>query len=231
MQYKTNYSYFHKSKKPLIIGIILAVVGFVFYYFEILWYQWIINMFTVVMVVGLLMAIFYFVSSVKDKEIDGSAATFIAGLENEAKEEITSLERTPRILDTYIGESYVYEGDDVTEFKKGLDGSFRTDIYSASCFVVCSKKLYIMTKRFSLIDEKNQQTDFLALPYENLESLTLKDASVEKTYAKKNYNVSYSGFSLAEEDGEEHFYPTHNDSLADDIINKIYMRKSKLEEE
>ena len=165
MQYKTNYSYFHKSKKPLIIGAILAVIGFVFYYFRIIWYLWAVNFFTVVMVVGLLMVIFFFVSSVKDKELDKAASTYIAGLENEVKEKIVSLERTPRILDTYIGESYVYDHNDVKEFKKGLDGSYRTDIYSASCFVVCQKKLYVMTKMFSLTDEAYQKSEFIAFPY------------------------------------------------------------------
>lgn len=231
MQYKTNYSYFHKSKSPLIIGIILAIVGFVFFYFEILWYRWIINLFTVVMVIGLVMVIFYFVSSVKDKELDTSAKTFISTLENEANAKITSLERTPHILDTYIAESYVYEGEQVKEFRKGFDGSFRTDIYSASCFVACSKKLYVMTKEFSLVDESYQKTDFLALPYENVASVVLKDGYAEKTSGKKTYNVALSWFLVTDTDGKEYTFHTHNDSLADDIINKIYIRKSKIEEQ
>ena len=230
MQYKSNYSYFHKSKKPLIIGAILAVIGFVFYYFRIIWYLWAVNFFTVVMVVGLLMVIFFFVSSVKDKELDNSAATYISGLENEAKEKIVSLERTPRILDTYIGESYVYDSEDSKEFKKGLDGTFRSDIYSASCFVVCQKKLYVMTKTFSLVDESYQKSEFMSFPYENITSVTLKDGSVEKEYGKKTYSVSFSWFSV-NADGKEYVYPTHNDSLADDIISKIYLRKSKVEEQ
>ncbi len=231
MQYKTNFSYFHKSKKTLIIGIILAVIGAFFVISKILWYDWILNAFTVVAVVGLVMVVCFFVSSVKDKELDTSAKTFISTLEAETNAKITSLERTPHILDTYIAESYVYEGEQVKEFRKGFDGSFRTEIYSASCFVACSKKLYVMTKEFSLIDESYQKTDFLALPYENVASVVLKDGYAEKTSGKKNYNVAFSWFLVTDTDGKEYTFHTHNDSLADDIINKIYMRKSKIEEQ
>lgn len=228
MDYKTNSNYFHKKYTMLFVFAPFCIISAVLVFGKLLHYFVLIQGFTVVMVASFLVCLFSIVSTTKDSELDSSAQITVKAIGDKAKEKINALERNPAVVGSYLAESYVYEGDDVTEFKKGRDGTYRTNMYSAANLVITSKKLYLYSIRFCLTEDKQAEMS-KALSFENIVSAEISNKYYEKIVDGMTHIVELSYIVITTKD-ETITIPTHNDSLADNLIKLIHIRKSKVAE-
>jgi hypothetical protein len=225
MDYKANAHYFSKSKLMLFIGVPLVILFILEYEFWIIDSFYAMNAFTVLGVVGFLMIIFFFVSTTKDAELDKSAKKRIKDIVQTASDKAMATDKFTKIMDTYIAESYIYEGDMVKNIKRGKDGTFRTNVYSASAFVIGAKKLFVYTLRFSLTEEKVNE-DFRVYAYPVINEVCMKDSMFQTIIKDKKHQIETHTFNI--KSGKDLLAcPSHNDSLADEAIKKIYSRREK----
>lgn len=228
MEYKTNYRYFHKRMYPLFVGIALAIIGYlnVFYgFFVDSWFLY--NMFVVLMVLGLIMILFFFVSSVKESELDKGVKTRIRDIVQTATDKATAADKHARIMDNYVAESYIFGKDVSTELKKGRDGTFRSNYYSASAFLISASKLFVYTVSFSLT-ESNETESFCVYTYNAIDGICLKDDVINAEIGNKAFTIDTHTIDIKSGDSLTS-YPTHNDSLADNMISMVLNRKEKCE--
>ncbi len=227
MEYNTNQRYFKKRLFPLYIGILMAIAGYInVFYFIFVDSLFLYNFSVVLMILGILMVVFFFVSLVRDSELDKSAKTRIKGILDTAAEKAAAIDKHVRIMDSYVAESYVFGGDKAL-FKKGRDGTFRSNRYSATAFLISAKKLFVYSLEFSLT-ENYEDDNFRVYNYENLENLFINgdvfhaiSLNGKKTYEVETHTIN------AVSDGETVSYPSHDDSLADSMIAMVLNRKDK----
>lgn len=225
MDYKTNYRYFHKSLTPLIVGIVLAILGFINWYFGFLIDSWFTyNLTVVVMIVGLIIVLFFLVATTRDSQYDSTVKTKIKPLLEVANEKALASDKHVKIIDDYVAESFLY-GDRATELKKGRDGSFRTDVYSATAFLISPHKLFVYNLTFSLIENKETES-FKVFTYDAIEDISVVPKVINIQKEKNVYEINTHSIDIKTPDGIYSF-TTHNDSLADGLILKVKNRKDK----
>ncbi len=225
MDYKNNNRYFHRSFKLLYIGAPMIAIGAVVVFGKIFRrYVHIENIFTALMAVGALIVLFFLVSFPRDKEYDRGIREKTGGIRAAAEAKITPLEHTPHFMENYVAEGFVY-GDGTSELKRGSDGIFRTDLYTASQLIITLKKLYIYTVTFSMIKDETA-TEFISLEFDSIISASVEEELFELDYEGKHGAIRRAFFCIKTAE-KEYRLPTHNDSLADNMASKIMLRNQK----
>ena len=225
MDYKNNSRYFHRSFKLLYIGAPMFAVGAVVVFGKIFRrYLPLQNAFTALMAAGVLLVLFFMVSFPRDKEYDRGIEEETCGLRAAAEAKITPLEHTPHFMESYVAEGFVY-GENTSELKRGSDGIFRTDLYTASLLLITMKRLYIYTETFSMIkDEK--ETAFIPVEFDSVLGASVEEELYELDYNGKHGAIRRAFFCIKTAE-KEYRLPTHNDSLADNMAGKIVLRAEK----
>lgn len=223
MDFNSNNRYFHRSYRMLYAGIPLVVIGGVVLLGKFFRrYVQIENIFTVILAVGVMLILFFLVSFPRDSEFDRGISVKIRDLRAVAEERITALEHTPHFTDNYLAEGFFY-GEGTSELKRGMDGRFRTDKYSAAQILLTAKRLYVYVMRFSTVKDETE-TDFYPIEFEAVQSVSVEELLTETDYGK-NHGVIKSALFCIKTDGAEYSFPTNADSLADVMANKIMLRK------
>ncbi len=224
MDFKSNNRYFHRSYKMLYAGLPLAIIGGVVVFGKFFrWYIHVQNAFTVMFAVGIMLVLFFLVSFPRDGEFDRGIKNKIRDIRATAEQKITALEHTPHFGDNYLAEGFAY-GEGTCELKRGSDGIFRTDIYSAAQLIITVKRLYVYSMRFSTVKDETE-TDFAAIEFDSIQDVSIKEELIEVTYGKKHGAVRCAFFCI-KTDEKEYSFITHADSLADTMAKKILLRKS-----
>lgn len=224
MDLKSNNRYFHRSLTLLYVGAPLALIGGVAVlgnFFR--RYIHVQNVFTVIFIAGIMLVLFFLVSFPRDGELDRGIKVKIRDIRAVTEERITSLEHTPHFGENYVAEGFVF-GEGTSELKRGMDGAFRTDIYSAAQIMITAKKLYVYTMRFSVIKDETE-TGFYAFDFDSVQNVEIREELCEVSYRKKAGAVKCAFFCIKTAD-KELVLPTHADSLADTMAEKIMLRKS-----
>ncbi len=226
MEYKTNLKYFEKSLIPIIIGVPMALVGAAQIFFHVFGYWWqVTNILTVVMVLGLLMVLFFLVSSTKGRDLDKTVAKKISHLTETAGETVLSHDKYAKIMDTYVAESYVFGNENSDRIKKGGDGTYRTNYYTASAFVITNKKLFIYSLSFSLLKDFEEDS-FKSFDYDDIDEVYMEEGVYEHDLGKKTARITTHSLNI-KAGGKLFSFPAGNDSLMDETVNKILLRKEK----
>ncbi|MGI6717061.1 MAG: hypothetical protein ACOX3X_07730 [Eubacteriales bacterium] len=226
MDYKTNNRYFHTRLYPLIVGIVLAILGFINFYYGFLIDSWFTyNLTVVVMVMGVIMVVFFLVSLVRDSQYDETVKTKLKNFADKSTDKVMASDKHAKIIDSYVAENYVLT-EPSNELKRGRDGTFRSNYYSAASVMMTAGKVYVNTLLFCLTEEKETE-DFVGLTYDAIEDISMVQKDLNLTSGKKEYVVNTFFIEIKTPNGTISI-PTHNDSLADGIIEKIKHRREKL---
>lgn len=229
MEFKTNERYFAKRFTPLYVGIPMALLGFAnTFYYIFVDSLFLYNFFVATMIVGILMVVFFFVSLVKDSELDRGVNTRIRDIADAATEKMLAHDKHARAMESYMAESYVFDGENLL-FKKGRDGSIRSNRYAASVFLLGAKKLYVYSLTFSLTDSfENELLD--VYDYADIKDIKMEGDVLNLTppKGKKAYENALYAIKVVSSQ-RTGAYPTHNDSMADSMITKVLHRREKVE--
>ena len=222
MDLKNNYRYFHRSFKTLYTGIPLTVIGAAVVFGKFFRrYVHVENVFTAMMVAGVLLILFFLVSFPRDGEFDRGISVKIRDIRAAAEEKITALEHTPHFMENYLAEGFVY-GEGTHELKRGMDGVFRTDVYCATQFIITLKRLYIYSMRFSMLTDETEIT-FEHVDFDDLVSAQVKEELFPLTYNGEQGAIKRAFFTVTSKE-KEYAFPSHNDALADGMASKIMLR-------
>jgi len=222
METKNNSRYFHRSFRLLYYGVPMAAVGAAVVFGKFFRrYNTIENAFTVLMAIGVLLILFFFVSAPRDSEYDRGIRRALADIRAEAEAKITALEHTPHFMENYLAEGFVY-GEGTSELKRGSDGIFRTDIYSASQLIITLKRLYVYTVSLDTGSGEKKES-FEPIAFDSIRSVSVKEDLFELTYKEKHGAIRRAFFCIVTDEAEL-MMPTHNDALADNMASRIMIR-------
>lgn len=116
-------------------------------------------------------------------------------------------------------------------YKKGQDGTPRTNYFAANNLIFTGEKVYIYGKRISLIDEEIDETTYSSYKYNELERAEI----LEKKFApQKGEPVTYYVFKLIKKDGGDALsmcidYGADSDKAVENINRAISVRSAELD--
>ncbi len=223
METKKNYKYFaKKGLSPLaIIGIVLIVVGIVITFggvkgLDMMFY-----------IGGIACIVLASSGTAKEADINYEVSEKIKDMEEQAMIRFEVYEKdflkivNPAKLHGY---DYVTEG---VYFKHGADGKNRTSMYNAIQIFYTDKKLYIHGKRFSLIDNMEEETFGGSWNYVDLDHAAFEEREMP---LPKNRKVTYQVFEIFDNKGEKIVelsvsYGADVDKVIDDINHVVNLKK------
>ena len=115
-------------------------------------------------------------------------------------------------------------------FKKGQDGTPRTNYFAGANVIFTGEKVYIYKKRLSLTDEENNHDEAVSYKYNELDRAELE----EKTYNSPKGDFTYYIFRIVTKDGTNALemcidYGADSDKAIDNINRAIATRTVELE--
>lgn len=118
-------------------------------------------------------------------------------------------------------------------YKKGADGVHRTNYFVGCNLIFTNEKMFVYSRRFSLIDEEADAVDAKTFLFNELDRAEIEEKAY--TYKKKDRDVSvkYYIFKILKEDGESAVsmcvdYGADIDKYVDQISRAIVTRKKEL---
>ena len=222
MENKKNYKYFAQRGLPpfSIVGLVLIVLGIVAL-FEIK------DLGIMLIIAGIACLILSTSGRAKESDLNYQVSEKIKDLDERAMIRFEVYEKdflkivNPAKIHGY---DYISEG---VYFKHGADGKNRTSKYNGIQIFYTDKKLYVHGRRFSLIDEADDETFGGSWDY-----LTLDKAEYEEREMPlpKNRKVTYQVFKVLDNDGNAVVelsvsYGADVDKVIDDINHVINLKK------
>lgn len=223
METKKNYKYFaRRGLSPLaIIGIVLIVAGIVITFggvkgLDMMFYLG-----------GIACIVLASSSTAKEPDINYQVAEKIKDLEEQAMIRFEVYEKdflkivNPAKLHGY---DYVSEG---VYFKHGADGKNRTSKYNAIQIFYTDKKLYVHGKRFSLINDMEDEEFGGSWNYTDIDCASFEEREMP---LPKNRKVTYQVFIIKANSGENIVelsvsYGADVDKVIDDINHVVNLKK------
>lgn len=223
METKKNYKYFaRRGLSPLaIIGIVLIVAGIVITFggvkgLDMMFYLG-----------GIACIVLASSSTAKEPDINYQVAEKIKDLEEQAMIRFEVYEKdflkivNPAKLHGY---DYVSEG---VYFKHGADGKNRTSKYNAIQIFYTDKKLYVHGKRFSLINDMEDEEFGGSWYYTDIDCASFEEREMP---LPKNRKVTYQVFIIKANSGENIVelsvsYGADVDKVIDDINHVVNLKK------
>ena len=207
METKRNFKYFTAPPFNVgtIVGLVVAVLGLLY---------WIIfggrrgGTNTLIGVLGTIVgfAVMVFSSGGKstDSDIDFQIAERVKNLQelNEKRHEVYEKsflkQRKPIDLKGYDFEPKESE----FYYKKGADGVGRTNIYQAVNIIFTSEKMYLLGRRFSILDESIDEEIEGQYFYTELSKATVEEKEYHYQKGDHTMKAKYSVFQILKDDGE-----------------------------
>ena len=202
METKRNLKYFTAPPFSVIsiVGLAIIVIGAIL---SIAFFRWrVAGIF--IAIVGFAIMIFSSGGKSTDSDIDFQIAERIKNLQemNEKKHEVYERsflkQRKPILL-----KGYDYEPKE-SEFyyKKGADGVGRTNLYQAVNLIFTSEKVYLLGRRFSILDESIDEEIEGQYFYTELDKATVEEKEYQYKRGDHNMKAKYSVFQILKTDGE-----------------------------
>ncbi len=139
-----------------------------------------------------------------DSDIDYQIAERIKNLQemNEKKHEVYEKsflkQRKPILLKGYDFEP----SEEPLLYKKGADGISRTNYFMGANLIFTSEKIYMLARRFSLIDEAIDEEISGQWFYNELSKATVEEKVYEYKKGERTLKAKYSVFQILKENGE-----------------------------
>lgn len=115
-------------------------------------------------------------------------------------------------------------------FKKGQDGTPRTNYFVGANIIFTGEKVYVYKKRLSLTDEENNHDEAISVKYNELDRAEIE----EKTFKTPKGDITYYVFRIFMKDGSKLLemcidYGADSDKAVDNINRAIATRTVELE--
>ena len=237
METKRNLKYFTAPPFSVLtlIGFGIAAVGIVFALLR-GFGQGFRMIGILIAIVGFAVAIFSSGGKSTDSDIDYQIAERIKNLQemNEKKHEVFEKsflkQRKPIDLKGYDFEPKESE----FYYKKGADGIGRTNYYMACNIIFTSEKVYLLGRRFSILDETIDEEIEGQYFYSELDKATVEEKEYTFKKGDRTMKAKYSVFQILKEGGEEAILKmcvdtgADIDTYADQVTRVIMTRKKEL---
>ena len=186
-------------------------------------------------IVGFAVAIFSSGGKSTDSDIDYQIAERVKNLQelNEKKHEVYEKsflkQRKPIDLKGYDFEPKESE----FYYKKGADGIGRTNYYMACNIIFTSEKVYLLGRRFSILDETVDEEIEGQYFYTELDKATVEEKEYTFKKGDRTMKAKYSLFQILKEDGEPILKMCVDtgadiDTYTDQVTRVIATRKKEL---
>ena len=230
METKRNVKYFTAPpiSIPTIIG--LAIFG-IFLIFTIINFH---RMFSIIgMIAGLFVLIFASGGKSNDTDIEYQARELTKDLQEYSMKKFDVYEKNfLKMLKPINLTGYDFEpSENDMMFKKGADGTPRTNYFAAYNLIFTGEKIYIYGKRISLTDENVNDIVTASYKYNELSKCEID----VKTYkSEKGDEYTYYVFKIFGEDGDLVLntcidYGADSDKAVEDINRAIAVRRVEIE--
>ena len=163
MDYKKNLKYFKSNDKHFYIGAAIMALGIIcfalYYFFWIIFLPYHEITSVLLIVTGAITAFVPLSFRSSEKEID---EMLLRSTQNYAMEtaEKAGLEQHlhPNIKPATVGD-FIYEGEDVLLRKGRIDSKVRSDVYAATAMIFTCRGIYVVQKRFSLVEKSLAESE------------------------------------------------------------------------
>ena len=221
-KYKGNINYFKRGDSFKTIGLAVAIIGGIVWWFAPNYIIYILSCIAIPVGLGL-----FFIGSTghsSDADIDADIDSKTKDMEVNLEEDKQYAKRVLKNIEPKVCEGYEYK--DGLYFIKAKNGTIRSSEYTKAIIYVLSDELYIVKRSFSLIsDDVNNQT--IEIPYSQINSIEIVRESKGVESNKKKYNVKFALFEVKYADDQIFYAPIHDDIDSDKFIETInYVMKS-----
>ena len=232
METKRNVKYF--TAPPISIVTIIALV-FTVVMFVLIFNSKTLPIGVIGLIVGIAVVAFSSGGKASDIDIEYQATEFTKDLEEENMKKFEVYEKN--FLKTMKPLNFRgYDFDETREgfyYKKGRDGTHRTSYFVGANMIFTSEKIYIYSKRVSLVDESKHDMITGSYKYSELDRATLEEKSYTAKSSKGETSVPLHLFSILKKDGGKAFemyvdYGADTDLAVDNINRTIRVRTEEL---
>ena len=232
METKRNVKYF--TAPPISIVTIIALV-FTVVMFVLIFNSKTLPIGVIGLIVGIAVVAFSSGGKASDIDIEYQATEFTKDLEEENMKKFEVYEKN--FLKTMKPLNFRgYDFDETREgfyYKKGHDGTHRTSYFVGANMIFTSEKIYIYSKRVSLVDESKHDVITGSYKYSELDRATLEEKSYTAKSSKGETSVPLHLFSILKKDGGKAFemyvdYGADTDLAVDNINRTIRVRTEEL---
>lgn len=200
METKRNLKYFTAPPISIVglIGAIVAGIGVIMMFF-----RWLRMPGILTAIVGFAIMIFSSGGKSNDSDIDYQISERIKNLQelNEKKHEVFEKsflkQRKPINLRGYDFEAK----EEPFYYKKGADGISRTNYFVGANLIFTSEKVYLLGRRFSLLDETIDEELNGQWFYNELDKATVEEKEYEYQKGDRTFKAKYSVFQILKQDG------------------------------
>ncbi len=202
METKRNLKYFTAPPFSIFSIVGLALIAGGVLYAAAFYQGRIIAIF--VAILGAAVMVFASGGKSNDSDIDYQIAERIKNLQemNEKKHEVYEKsflkQRKPILLKGYDFEP----SEEPLLYKKGADGISRTNYFMGANLIFTSEKIYMLARRFSLIDEAIDEEISGQWFYNELSKATVEERVYEYKKGERTLKAKYSVFQILKENGE-----------------------------
>ncbi len=232
METKRNLNYFIAPPISVvtIVGLAITLVAFILVFFPGTRLVGIIGL-----IIGLGIAVFSSGGKATDTDIEYQAIEFTKDLEEESMKKNEVYEKN--FLKTM--KPLNFSGFDFDEslpdfhYKRGNDGTHRTNYYMGANLIFTSEKVYIHSRHFSLTDESHDDDRNVSYKYSDLDHAELEERTFKGKSGKDDVDVGLHIFKLFRKGGECVFrmyinYGADSDLAVDNINRTINVRSEEL---
>lgn len=232
METKRNVKYF--TAPPISIVTIIALV-FTVVMFVLIFNSKTLPIGVIGLIVGIAVVAFSSGGKASDIDIEYQATEFTKDLEEDNMKKFEVYEKN--FLKTMKPLNFRgYDFDETREgfyYKKGRDGTHRTSYFVGANMIFTSEKIYIYSKRVSLVDESKHDVITGSYKYSELDRATLEEKSYTAKSSKGETSVPLHLFSILKKDGGKAFemyvdYGADTDLAVDNINRTIRVRTEEL---
>ena len=232
METKRNLNYFIAPPISIatLIGLVITVVAIVLIFFPTTRIPGIIAL-----IIGLGVAVFTSGGKATDTDIEFQAYEFTKDLEEDSMKKNEVYEKN--FLKTM--KPLNLRGFDFDEslpdfhYKRGRDGTHRTNYYMGANLIFTSEKVYIYSRHFSLTDESHNEVKSVSYKYTDLDHAELEERTFKGKAGKLDVDVPLYIFKLFNLKGECVFsmyinYGADSDLAVENTNRTIKVRSEEL---
>ncbi len=232
METKRNLNYFIAPPISIatLVGLIITVVAIVLIFFPSTRIYGIIAL-----IIGLGVAVFTSGGKATDTDIEFQAVEFTKDLEEDSMKKNEVYEKN--FLKTM--KPLNFRGFDFDEslpdfhYKRGRDGTHRTNYYMGANLIFTSEKVYIYSRHFSLTDESHNEVESVSYRYSDLGHSELEERTFKGKAGKLDVDVPLYIFKLFDAAGKCVFnmyinYGADSDLAVENINRTIKVRSEEL---
>lgn len=230
MNFKYNKKYFTGSNLPVVIGVVLTIISLLV--LIIFFNSWgFVMLFPAI--VGVVLITFTLGGKSSDADLAEQIKKKSEFLPRTAAEKFGLLKLQADKFDRdsekrwNMMPPFEFGGFEFSEgekfVRKGGDGTMRSSTYTTGVYLFGLDRLYIYSKTFSLLEEKETEIKTEAF-YNDLKAIEVRPHEFKYRSGSKELTHEYTRMHVIGNSGELFSTPVHNDAAVDDMIKELFRR-------